>query len=181
VARFFVNRSDVEGQQWNWMTTIYWAIQTTTAIGYGDLDMPFHLRWFNIFFTTFGTAFVGTVFGSLAGLADEINDHRRYYAWKRREISKMMVDELQINDDKLDQYEFVLGSLLLLQKVNTNDVTQIMEKFHELAGDKNHICVSEEFEVLDNTTALKGTDNNDGYDSIKKSGDDFIDFDKILR
>jgi len=181
VARFFVNRSDVEGQQWNWMTTIYWAIQTTTTIGYGDLDMPFHLRWFNIFFTTFGTAFVGTVFGSLAGLADEINDHRRYYAWKRREISKMMVDELQINDDKLDQYEFVLGSLLLLQKVNTNDVTQIMEKFHELAGDKNHICVSEEFEVLDNTTALKDTDNNDGYDSIKKSGDDFIDFDKILR
>ena len=33
VARFFVTYSEVEGQQWNWMTTIYWAIQTTTTIG----------------------------------------------------------------------------------------------------------------------------------------------------
>ena len=33
VARIFVHYSDVEGQQWSWMTTIYWAIQTTTTIG----------------------------------------------------------------------------------------------------------------------------------------------------
>lgn len=195
VARFFVNRTDIEGQQWNWMTTIYWAIQTTTTIGYGDPDMPFHLRWFNIFFTTFGTAFVGTVFGSLAGLQDEINDHRRYYAWKRREMSKMMVDELQVNDDKLDQYEFVLGSLLLLQKVKTEDITQIMEKFHELAGDKNYICVSDENLVLkegdnDVNTAVPlkegETNNNDrgeGSGSTSNNSDDVIDldFDKILR
>ena len=136
--------------------------------------MPFHLRWFNIFFTTFGTAFVGSVFGSLAGLQGEIDTHRRYHAWKRREMSKMMVDELQINDDKLDQYEFVLGSLLVLQKINTNDIAQIMEKFHELAENKNYIsCPSEErkIEVGDNNTtkALKGTDEH------------FIDFDKIIR
>jgi hypothetical protein len=33
VVRIFVNYSDVEGQQWSWMTSIYWAIQTTTTIG----------------------------------------------------------------------------------------------------------------------------------------------------
>jgi hypothetical protein len=33
VTRIFVNYSDVEGQQWSWMTSIYWAIQTTTTIG----------------------------------------------------------------------------------------------------------------------------------------------------
>jgi len=35
VARAFVNSSstDVESQQWDWMTTFYWAIQTTTTVG----------------------------------------------------------------------------------------------------------------------------------------------------
>jgi hypothetical protein len=33
VARAFVNASDVEVEQWDWMTTFYWAIQTTTTIG----------------------------------------------------------------------------------------------------------------------------------------------------
>lgn len=54
VARAFVNRSEDPDQRWDWMTTIYWAVQTTTTIGYGDLSMPFQLRWFNIFFTTLG-------------------------------------------------------------------------------------------------------------------------------
>ena len=49
VARAFVNRSTNPDEQWDWMTTIYWAVQTTTTIGYGDLSMPFNLRWFNIF------------------------------------------------------------------------------------------------------------------------------------
>jgi hypothetical protein len=33
VARAFVNRSEGEGEDWNWMTTFYWAVQTTTTIG----------------------------------------------------------------------------------------------------------------------------------------------------
>ena len=101
---------------------------------------------FNFGSTTFGTAFIGSVFGSLANLRSEINDRRTYYAWKRREVSKHMVKELQLNDDKLDQYEFVLASLLLLNKVEKNDIEQIMDKFRELAGDKGFIQVTDEDE-----------------------------------
>jgi hypothetical protein len=32
-ARIFIHYSDVEGEQWDWMTTFYWAVQTTTTIG----------------------------------------------------------------------------------------------------------------------------------------------------
>jgi hypothetical protein len=96
--------------------------------------------------TTFGTAFIGGVFGSLANLRSEINDRRTYYAWKRREVSKHMVKELQLNDDKLDQYEFVLASLLLLNKVEKGDIEQIMDKFRELAGDKGFIEVTDKDE-----------------------------------
>jgi Ion channel len=48
IARAFVNRSPVPEEQWNWSTTIYWAVQTTTTIGYGDLDQPFLLRWVSL-------------------------------------------------------------------------------------------------------------------------------------
>lgn len=106
--------------------------------------MPFDLRWFDIFFTTIGTAFVGTVLGSFAGLREEIDEYQRFYTWKRRELSKMLVNELQVDDDKLDQHEFVIGSLLILQKVSTNDIEQIMEKFRNLAGDnKTYISLDD--------------------------------------
>jgi hypothetical protein len=52
----------------------------------------------NIFFVTFGTAFVGSVFGSLSTLRNDINDLRRYYAWKRRDVSRQLIKELQVND-----------------------------------------------------------------------------------
>ena len=45
IARGFVNRSPLVDEQWNWSTTIYWAVQTTTTIGYGDIAQPFLLRW----------------------------------------------------------------------------------------------------------------------------------------
>jgi hypothetical protein len=33
IARAFTKRAEGEGEDWNWMTTFYWAVQTTTTIG----------------------------------------------------------------------------------------------------------------------------------------------------
>lgn len=110
--------------------------------------MPFQLRWFNIFFTTLGTAFVGSVFGGVASLRNDIQDLRRYYAWKRREVSKRLIEDMKgvDSDDQLDQFEFMVGSLLMLNKIQYSDVQQIMDKFRELAGDKGYIIYDEEEE-----------------------------------
>ncbi|VEU41833.1 unnamed protein product [Pseudo-nitzschia multistriata] len=84
----------------------------------------------------------------------------------------MMVNELQTNDDKLDQNEFVLGSLLILNKVKSNDIKQIMDKFRELAGDKEYISISEMDQ--DQTTALVESTGRKG--GVSKSNCDFVDF-----
>jgi hypothetical protein len=107
--------------------------------------MPFEMRWFQIFFTTFGTAFVGAVFGAAAGIKDEVMDMRRFYAWKRREVSKQLIDDMQGSDpdEKVDQYEFMVASLLMLNKINGTDVGKIMDKYRELAGDKGYILVED--------------------------------------
>eukprot|EP00978_Attheya_sp_CCMP212_P034455 scaffold144303_cov29-Attheya_sp.AAC.1 len=43
------------------------------------------------------------------------------------------------NDGKIDQFEFLVASLLSLGKVTSDDVAPIMEKFRELSGDHGFI------------------------------------------
>ena len=38
LARIFVRLSGEETQQWTWMTTFYWAVQTTTTIGVSTIS-----------------------------------------------------------------------------------------------------------------------------------------------
>ena len=124
------------------------------------------MRWFQIFYTTLGTAFVGSVFGSIASLKNEIQDLRRLYAWKRREVSKRLIEDMNGNndaDDHIDQYEFLVGSLLMLKKIDKSDVAQIMDKFRDLAGERGYIMYAEAqtkaAKAEANEVAAENTDN----------------------
>eukprot|EP00980_Cylindrotheca_fusiformis_P031674 scaffold26773_cov117-Cylindrotheca_fusiformis.AAC.1 len=121
VARiiFAAGSEDVD---WNWMTTFYWSVQTTTTIGYGDLNMPYSLRWFNIFYTIIGTTFAANLLGNLADLKNEIQNIRRFYVWKNREVSMRLIEDMNGDDDgHLDAYEFLIGSLITLEKIQKDD------------------------------------------------------------
>lgn len=50
-----------------------------------------------------------------------------------------LIKELQVNDNKLDQFEFFVGSLILLGKLNSADVIPIMDKFRALVGPNGFI------------------------------------------
>ena len=148
VSRYFANHTDIESQQWNWMTSLYWAVQTTTTIGYGDLDMSFELRWFQVFYLTLSTYFVGNSLGKVASLQSEIEQTRRRYAWKRREVSKGLIKEMQSHehDESVDQYEYAIASLLTLGTISASDLAPIMDKYRQLAGDSGYIQISEAVE-----------------------------------
>jgi hypothetical protein len=159
VSRYFANHTDIESQQWNWMTSLYWAVQTTTTIGYGDLDMSFDLRWFQVFYLTLSTYFVGNALGKVASLQSTIEQIRRQYAWKRREVSKGLIKEMQSHehDDSVDQYEFAIASLLTLGTISASDLAPIMDKYRQLAGDSGYIQISEavEKEVVDDPPPIE--------------------------
>jgi len=141
VSQAFPGNEEDDGSEWSWMTSFYWSIQTTTTIGYGDLDMSFEMRWFQIFYLTVSTYFVGDCFGKLGSLKEEILEIRRQYAWGRRKCTKALINDMQadVHDEKVDQYEFLVGSLLSLGKLTSDDVAPIMAKFRELSGNGGFI------------------------------------------
>uniref|UniRef100_A0A7S4RY40 Potassium channel domain-containing protein n=1 Tax=Ditylum brightwellii TaxID=49249 RepID=A0A7S4RY40_9STRA len=162
----FVSRAFDNGPgetPWNWMTSFYWSVQTTTTIGYGDIDIPFGLRYFQIFYLVIATYFVGNALGRAGNIKEEILDVRRQHAWRRREISKGMIQEMQApglhsENCQVDQYEFVVASLVTLGKVTADDITPIMDKFRKLAGKKGYIELEDEMaerEQLENEVATQ--------------------------
>jgi len=116
VSRAFVPFT-VDGEEfdWTWMTSLYLAVQTTTTIGYGDLVQPFDMRWFQIFYLTLSTYFVGSALGQLGSLKSEIRDITQYYSWESRPVSKRFLDEVQAeeHDDKVDQYGKLLSVVVM--------------------------------------------------------------------
>ena len=82
------------------------------------------MRWFQIFYLILSTAFVGNTLGGLASLRGEVEEVRRKTAWERRKVSRSLIDEMQPeeNDARIDQYEFLVASLLQLGKISSDDV-----------------------------------------------------------
>jgi hypothetical protein len=88
----------------------------------------------------------GSIFGSMTDLGNEVEEMRKFFAWKRREVSKILIEDMEGTeggDERIDQYEFMVGSLLMLNKITTNDVEQIMDKFRELSGEKGYIAMEQ--------------------------------------
>lgn len=146
---------------WSWMTTFYWAIQTTTTIGYGDLTAPSDLKWFNILFAVIGTAFAAKLLKSLADLDGDLDDMRRFYDWNQMELSVGLIDSMESNGDgNIDEYEFLVASLIALNKVKKEDITEIMDKFREVAacGDDHQNITKEDIEL----------NNRERYEKIRE-------------
>lgn len=61
-------------------------------------------------------------------------------------MSKGLLEDMQAgdHDDKLDQYEYVVASLLSLNKISASDIAPIMDKFRVLAGNREFIALWEQ-------------------------------------
>ena len=113
--------------------------------------VPADFRWFNAIYLMVSTYFVGNSLSGFAGLSSKIDEVRRRTAWQSREVSKSMIDDMQADehDDKIDQFEFTLASLVQLGKVDPDDVRLIMDKFRELCNVEGFIQVDEVHEMKD--------------------------------
>lgn len=137
---FFIHTDSTTEEWWGWMDSWYWSVQTTTTIGYGDYTIPYTMRWFQIFYLMLSTFFVGQLLGRLGGLKSTLEEQRRFHAWEKLDVNKHMMYYFSGSDNpvKVDQYEFVLASLLNLGKISPADIEPITDKFKLLVKDSGH-------------------------------------------
>lgn len=153
--------------KWSFATSFYWATQTCLTVGCGDIaEEPDGLRLFKVFYLLLSTYIVGSSFGRLGSLKEELSEMKQFHAWDTRPVTPRFIDEFQAydHDDKVDQYEFVVASLVMLGKIDSDDIGPIMEKFKTLAGAKDYISVRED--IVDETMGSPDSDNHD-YDHVK--------------
>ena len=87
------------------------------------------------------TVLVGNAFGKIGSLKEELAEIHRQHAWDRRKVTKRWINEMQAydNDGQVDQFEFLVSSLISLGKIGSDDIKPIMDKFRCLAGPKGFI------------------------------------------
>lgn len=133
-------------------------------------------RFFQVFYLILSTYFAGTAISGLSGLKAELEQIRRETAWERREVNKTLGTELRETecDGKIDQYEFLLASLVQLGKIGSEDVIPIMDKFRSLASDDGFIDVGFDVQADEATNeevdeGLERAKRKDVFHSIRSS------------
>jgi hypothetical protein len=91
----------------SWMESLYWAVQTTTTIGYGDVETPDNFRWFMIIYLSISTYFVGNAIGKLGELNDKLESMRKMYLWEQQEASYEMLADFSGRGSENGDGEFV--------------------------------------------------------------------------
>jgi len=175
-----------EFESLTWMESLYWAVQTTTTIGYGDVDIPPSLRWFMIFYLAISTYFVGSAFGKLRDLSQKLESMQNLYLWQQQEATYTMladfsgrpenedgkgneIDGLLEVEPEIDQFEFTIASLVLLGKITSEDVRPILEKFAKLSGKSNKITAADvSGPIKKKNEAVEETDDSEEIDEKRE-------------
>ena len=181
---------DTDGyENLSWMESLYWAVQTTTTIGYGDVEIPPGLRWFMIFYLAISTYFVGSAFGKLRDLSQNLESMQQLYLWEQQEATYTMLadfsgrpeddddeqddaDELLDVEPEIDQYEFVIASLVLLGKITSDDVRPILKKFNKLSGKANKITAADVSGPMQNKNETEESADKSDEMSVEADGDE---------
>jgi hypothetical protein len=131
------NATDIAPDLLTIMKGLYWAVQSTTTIGYGDVNDEFTAtvgqRTLNVFYLVLSTGFVAYALGKLSSLSGDLADARLRYTWGRRNVAKALISEIQGDGDDVNEYQFVVASLVQLNMVKTDDIKDIMDRFRVLS------------------------------------------------
>lgn len=141
-------------KDWSFNTALYWATETVTTVGYGDL-VPTRTttKWFFVFYALTGTYIFGKSVAYIASMPlqnHRFNVEKRVLKQFEKGLSEQMLQAFFEKDEDvgimckaskesktINRAEFVLHALLLLDRIKTSDLLDANDAFNQLDIDFN--------------------------------------------
>ncbi len=119
---------------YHWKQSIYWTVVTACTIGYGDLaPKETSVRLACVFFIPFAVVVTGAYVSRVAGVyvaRRNLQAEKRYLS-RSLTLSNLVAMDSD-KDGKVSIEEFLSFTLVALQKVEKDEINQIIALFHKL-------------------------------------------------
>ena len=134
--------------------SLYWTVVTGTTIGLGD-EAPTneYVRLFCVFFLPFCVAVLGESLSRIAGLYLRRKQARAQKAFFDRSLTLADIEIMDTDKDgSVSKAEFLCYMLVALQRVEQDDLTELLDLFEKLDKVRCH----HHAELLDGNASVKG-------------------------
>lgn len=143
---------------WDAIMGIYWMVITGTSVGFGDLGPSrFLTRCICIVWIPLSVAVLGEFLGRIASVYIDRNNDMMEERFLRRAMTVADLRRMDTNqDNKVSPDEFLRYMLVALQKVEKQDIDDIMRLFQKLDKDNNGFIEKEDLMSNYNLTVRPG-------------------------
>jgi len=125
------------GEGWSYTDTFYFAMITTTTVGYGDLEPQTQsMRLFAVFFIPLSVAVLANILGRIAGYYMDRQAAKNEKKFLQRELTLADLTAMDVDGDgSVTLGEFLSFMLVAMQKVDKEAIDELIELFEKLDAD----------------------------------------------
>lgn len=135
---------------------LYWAFQTVTTIGYGDIVIEKRtMKVFVVIYALFASVGLTYALARMVDAASDVAELRKRESLLHAELDAALVRRLDRDGRGLDRAEFVVGMLRILGHVTDDDAAPWFDRFDELDRDNDGKLGAEDLAFFDDRTSLR--------------------------
>lgn len=146
--------------EYDWRTSFYWAIQTISTVGYGDVPLQSNMEHlinsfyilFNVVLFSYGLGVFNEIKTEIQAVVDDIQNNKP--------ITKKQLKDLDLDGAGVSQMEFIIGFLQMKGKLNyETDVRPLIELFESLDKDQSGVLDDKEIKLAAKSENKKYNEN----------------------